>query len=618
MAQGRGFTTLGELLDENAETQQDEAILERIKILAQESLPKVFALPTVGLVRAFDPEADHLSEKGYREIRFKLLDWAFTRALILGPPSIANRIRGSAARTELFKQSVDGLRPLLHTRYEANKILSGSLSESEKSNRKRRSCSSVFDRSQSQKRRRISPVASTSQDSRIECLEKKMDSMFALLLEKIDTHHQQQTNLAQTREPDSDKENYSDSEEYAGSDSSAGCSWNGPKMDIFSTGPEMSPPTEIEFRPRIKEMDPLIPEPSEPIQKEGIECQRLGSEGWNRIRYKEVEKRLQAASVFSALKVNIELGSLKNQPFPFLAKQEGMLGTISHGLLLQRKALADGLNNIIKKCPDAGDELRKLLADDSQFKVLSDDLLQFVCAHRAEAIEARRRAYKPKNVPLGAALHSIPPSSTHLFDEKRLGTFLRDNGGLAQIFPVLSNRFSERKGNKETFRKPTASHPARGRQQPGRTHLSASSHNASAQPTAYRMSGGSKPSNKQRNRPRRDHKLPKRRSALKDKVLVLADRHRSSGKTGLRVSCNPTWAIAYQASSKGLSKAATASTKSKDCSDVTGTGRLFLYALPRRQRIDTSPKGQAEGTDLKYNRFPPKGKKTSISDLAEA
>ncbi|KAH9632882.1 hypothetical protein HF086_002704 [Spodoptera exigua] len=168
MAHGAGYTTLGELLDENGETQQDEAILERVKILAQESLPRgwtqwevvnaskeeifgdkpdpnvlnklTFALPTVGLVRAFDTEADHLSEMGYREIRYKLLDWAFTRALILGPPSIANRIRGSAARTELFKQSVDELRPLLHTQYEANKILSGSLSESEKSNRKRRSC----------------------------------------------------------------------------------------------------------------------------------------------------------------------------------------------------------------------------------------------------------------------------------------------------------------------------------------------------------------------------------------------------------------------------------------------------------------------------------------------
>ncbi|KAJ8735810.1 hypothetical protein PYW07_007430 [Mythimna separata] len=479
MAQGAGYTTLGELLDESGETQQDEVILERVKVLAQESLPKgwtqwevvnaskeeifgdkpeptvlnklMFALPTVGLVRAFDLEADHLSEKGYREIRCKLLDWAFTRALILGPPSIANRIRGSAARTELFKQSVEDLRPLLHTRNEANKILSGSLSESEISTRKRRSSSSVHDHSQTQKRRRTSPVPSTSQDSRIESLEKKMDSMFSVLLKRIDPHHHQLS------EPDSDKENYnSDSEEHSGSESSGGCSWNTPKMDVFSNAPELSLLTEIEFRPRIKEMDPLIPEPTEPIKKVGIECQKLGSECWNRIRYKEVEKRLQAAPVFSALKANVELGNLKNQPSPFLAKQEGMLGTISHGLLLQRKALADGLNNIMKRCPEASEELRKLLADDSQFKVLSDDLLQYVCAHRAEAIEARRRAYKSKNESLNGALHRIPPSPTHLFDERQLGTFLRDNGGLAQIFPTIINRFSERKGNKEFFRKPTA------------------------------------------------------------------------------------------------------------------------------------------------------------------
>lgn len=40
MAQGAGYTTLGELLDESGETEQDEAILERVKHLAQESLPK--------------------------------------------------------------------------------------------------------------------------------------------------------------------------------------------------------------------------------------------------------------------------------------------------------------------------------------------------------------------------------------------------------------------------------------------------------------------------------------------------------------------------------------------------------------------------------------------------
>lgn len=164
MTQNRDTTTLGNLLDERESSEQDEEILERLKELAQEHLPEgwtswevtklskeeifgariepsvfnkvVFALPTVGIARAFHPDADHLSEKGYREIRLKLLEWAFTRALILSPPAISNRVRGSAVRTELFKQSVESLRPLLHTRSEADKILSGNRSETEETTRK--------------------------------------------------------------------------------------------------------------------------------------------------------------------------------------------------------------------------------------------------------------------------------------------------------------------------------------------------------------------------------------------------------------------------------------------------------------------------------------------------
>lgn len=171
MAQERTLITLADLLDEHGASEQEDEILGRIKLLAQESLPDgwtrwevspaskedvfgekieanvlcklTFALPTVGLVRAFDPEADHLSEKGYRDIRIKLLDWAFTRALIIGPPSIANRIRGSAARTELFKEAVEPLKALMHTRREADGILSGHLPESGESCRKRRGTSST-------------------------------------------------------------------------------------------------------------------------------------------------------------------------------------------------------------------------------------------------------------------------------------------------------------------------------------------------------------------------------------------------------------------------------------------------------------------------------------------
>ena len=160
MTQLGGVVTLGDLLDEHAETEEDDAILERVKVLAQEHLPDgwthwevttatkeevfgekidpnvlsklVFALPTVGLARDFIPEADHLSEKRYREMRHKFLDWDFTRALI---------IRASAARLKYVKQCVSVLQPLLHMRSETDKILSGRLSETDETNCKRRSTS---------------------------------------------------------------------------------------------------------------------------------------------------------------------------------------------------------------------------------------------------------------------------------------------------------------------------------------------------------------------------------------------------------------------------------------------------------------------------------------------
>ncbi|CAG9792962.1 unnamed protein product [Diatraea saccharalis] len=364
MTSQRGITTLGELLGEQTESDKDEEVLERVKILAQEHLPEgwtnwevstvtkeevfgekiepsvmnklVFALPTVGLTRAFLPDANHLSEKGYRVIRLKLLDWAFTRALILGPPAVANRIRGSALRTELFKQAVEPLRPLLHTRSEADAILSGRRLGSEETNRKRRSNSSSTSYSHYQHeepplRRRRVESPSPIQDARIGALEQRVEDMFSIILERLEPR--------QRDDPESDKENESYDEVEISSEASNSPSWHAPPLDLSDWHGEGNE-RELEFLPSIKEADPLIPEPSAELKCEGIECQRLGTESWNRVRYKEVEKHLHAGSVFSALKVNTELGTLASQPSPSMNKQEGMLGTITHGLLLQCKALA--------------------------------------------------------------------------------------------------------------------------------------------------------------------------------------------------------------------------------------------------------------------------------------
>nr|CAI5840007.1 unnamed protein product [Callosobruchus analis] len=93
--------TLSELFDRSADSSKDNMILERLKALAVQHLPpgwkewtlaatnsddvledpidshilnKIrFALPTVGIARAFSPTISSLSEKTYREMKVRML-----------------------------------------------------------------------------------------------------------------------------------------------------------------------------------------------------------------------------------------------------------------------------------------------------------------------------------------------------------------------------------------------------------------------------------------------------------------------------------------------------------------------------------------------------------------
>ncbi|XP_045782643.1 uncharacterized protein LOC123879138 [Maniola jurtina] len=460
MAQGGSVISLGELLQVQADSEKEDEVLERLKLLAQENLPEGwtdwtarhtskedivgssvdpqllnklrFALPTVGLAKAFNPDADHLSEKCYRDIKVKMLDWEFTRALIISPPAVANKIRGSAAQAELFNRAIEVMKPSLISRPEADRLLSGGDSDSERRARKRSSSSGSFQ----------------SKRSRVDELEQKMDSMFAVLVEKIENlgsgSHSQQDEISDAE--DSDQEVFPPSPE-SGSDSGT---WKAPAFDPGLEFEQEGGIDVLDFRPMVKEAEPPVPEPSSQARLEGIECQRFGSESWSRLRYKEVEKRLHAAPVFSTLKVNTELGGMLSHPSALAARQDGMLGTIVHGLLLQRRVLSEELKTLAKKHPEAAGDLRSVLADGSRFKVVSDDLLQFTCGHRAETIEMRRKAFKARNENLSASLQQIPPSATHLFEEKRLTDFVRDNGGVKQVF-LSPQQF------KRPFRKPAAS-----------------------------------------------------------------------------------------------------------------------------------------------------------------
>ncbi|KAJ2943381.1 hypothetical protein O0L34_g12191 [Tuta absoluta] len=476
MATGGDLVALGDLLNEQAQTEQDNEILDRLKLLAQENLPegwqdwKVlraskaevvgghvdpqllnklrFAFPTVELARAFDPETDRLSEKGFRQIKLKLLDWDFARALVMGPPALANRIRGSAAQTEIFNKAVGALKPLLVSRVEADRLLSGreESEEEEKSERRdKRSCSASSDRS----------VKRTKLEERVE---RQMKEMFSVMLEKIDQKlerkekdpepYQSDEHESYYEEDREEEQFYSDSEDVEDN-------WRAPAMGFEPIDERAS--LEWGFQPQVKEAVPLIPEPDSQVKIEGMKCQKFEERGWNRIRYKEVEKELQASPVFYSLKTNTELAGTKSYPPPALQKQDAILGTITHGLLIERRRLAEELKKVATAHPEAAEDLRKVI-NSSSFQAASDNIMQYVCGHRAETIELRRKAFRAKNELLNSALHQIPPSGSHLFQEKEFTEFVKNNGGVSQIFP--SARWTDKK---QTFRRPTQTPPSTSR-----------------------------------------------------------------------------------------------------------------------------------------------------------
>lgn len=150
---------------------------------------------------------------------------------------------------------------------------------------------------------------------------------------------------------------------------------------------------------------------------QGVECQGLGSAAWNRIRYAEAEKRLRMGGMFQPLTMNPILEAKDNSDFP-LRQQEGVLGTLCHGLIMQRMAFKESLTKVLDSCPGAKSAIKEHFYDNSEFQAASNALLQYVCGKRAEVISDRRKAVKPKEG--HKSLHQIHPSLTHLFDEDLL------------------------------------------------------------------------------------------------------------------------------------------------------------------------------------------------------
>ncbi|KAJ8710599.1 hypothetical protein PYW08_009114 [Mythimna loreyi] len=377
-----------------------------------------FAIPTVKLAKAYSPEHT-LSERRYKKIKRILLTWPLGRALIYAPLAIMAKIHPVQAYNK-FSETINKIKVDLVSRQEADVILrEGHEPES----------ISVSGSSRASKRSHSPDAPTVDKEPRLSDFMAHQN----LILEKLCT-------LAQTTNDNVrlmlNRENHANSVEssqgpwspslhsdHSDDEPAADDTWNAPPIIVDPLGSDR---TDIEeeplqdFTPGTKETEAKITKADEVLVKQGIDCQRFGSEGWKNIRYAEVQKTFQATPAFTALKVNSNLATVTPswQLVSVLEKMDLCLGAITHGLLLQRQTFQE----IYQDAPASVKAYisKQFLGSDSSFRKVSDSLLQYTCGKRSEVIQQRRGIYKPQNKIINELLHAIPPSESHLFAEPQL------------------------------------------------------------------------------------------------------------------------------------------------------------------------------------------------------
>lgn len=423
--------TLWELSKIAADAPEEQAILDLLVKLAEDSLPygwsnwKIsnydledltnvsssllnklrYGLPTLGIARAFNQNATSLPEKVFREYKVRMLKFPFCIGLIISPQSLSCRIRGSKIQHELVVAALESLKPLLVSRETAAFQLSQKDSDKDTSDEEN--------------------LPPPKKERRMDRLERQQDEMRLMLTDFINSFQDknkhemmEEVGSDEGEEMDYDKENWSDTGSRDESET-----WIPPSLEITS-GHE---PKDFDFDPKTIEQEPAIPAPSKKMEKFGIECQKLGTNSFNKIRHLEIQKKFKAFPVFNDLKINPQL-NIKGQAMEELTKSDCFTAYLSHGLLLQREAFLEGLKKLVELNPDCRENAQSLLwSDNANFKSLSDNLLQLTCGRRAEIIEQRRKMVKPNSAYITSLLKNIPPSTTHLFEEKEFSEFYRQH-----------------------------------------------------------------------------------------------------------------------------------------------------------------------------------------------
>lgn len=85
-----------------------------------------FLLPTEGIAKAFEPSATSLKEQPFRNMKVKMLSWAFCLGLVLSPSALSKQIRGSSHNYDIMVSEVSALKNSFLSREAADRLRSGS------------------------------------------------------------------------------------------------------------------------------------------------------------------------------------------------------------------------------------------------------------------------------------------------------------------------------------------------------------------------------------------------------------------------------------------------------------------------------------------------------------
>lgn len=386
-----------------------------------------FAIPTTRLAKAYKNDFS-LSERRYKQIKRILITWPLGRALIYAPLTVMAKIHPVNAYNK-FSDVINEIKSHLIPRSEASERLKSELAEMSE-------IASTSNCSRPSKRTHSPEAPKASKEPKLgdfmlhqNIMMEKLCQMMQMTNENINAmidrdHTSRPLRRSYSAEPE---ESYSNSEDE---------NWEAPPMINAPVSEDEVEEELADFTPGTKETEAKVTRADETMIKQGIQCQRFNSEGWQNIRYADVQKQFQAAPAFTNLKVNSNLATVTPQwqLVTVLEKMDLCLGAITHGLLQQRQAFTDIYQ---KATPETKTYISKnFLSADSTFKKTSDCLLQYACGKRAEVIQQRRGIYKPVNKTLNELLHAIPPSENHLFAEPQLSELVKEQGGVSKLFPT--------------------------------------------------------------------------------------------------------------------------------------------------------------------------------------